>query len=366
MRWYNNDTTIRVIDGKEYISSDSSHVIRFFKISRPNARADSNNVNWKSHDIGYHHPTWLLWFWVYIIPAIIFLHHFIRYGNTRRAGRRILSDLIRNVRKFNNNEIVEQMVKDLKTLDQTFEFTPKSILYRNKDDLVKVKAAYQDLKDKELLLYLETFIKDEKDNERDPAQLIKKLEDGELIEEFRSLSRSNIQVLEEAMSGAYYNIKISQKIQKLREDDKISKNEIDKILNRFTYGTTDVASWGKKTLDLLEGLRRPEIHITAPQGYKLIGEEDIQEGEQKLETDIDIVEEDEEKEDIKGKLMNVESRIDSSQSVSDLHEVENTMTEEDKQKEKNKVIQFFSDALDRLASFFAKKGDGLSDPLINY
>lgn len=46
LQWCNNDTTIRVIDGKEYISSDSSQVIYFFKISRVNAKI-FKNFAWK-------------------------------------------------------------------------------------------------------------------------------------------------------------------------------------------------------------------------------------------------------------------------------------------------------------------------------
>jgi len=370
MQWYNNDTTIRVIDGKEYILSDSSHVIRFFKISRPNARADtplepdSNDVNWKSHEEG-HTPQWLSWLLIGIIPATIFLHHLIRYGNTRRAGRSILSDLIRNVRKFNENDnIDEAIVESLgKTLDaETFKFTPKSILYRNKEDLEEVKNAYKAfLENENLEVFLKPFITDDKEKKRDPAELIDKLDSG-LVEEFRSLFRSNIQVLEEAMYGAYYNFTISQKILKLRNHG-ISEKSINNILDRFTYGTTDVASWGKKTLDMLDALK-PISSITidntqdldeeleeGEQNLKTVMQQDVQQLEGDIQKTVKTVQQNLEREDEEGKKEGLESQLYNRNVVSDVRGELNTSSKEEKQ-------QFFTNLYNRFVSFFTEDVSG--------
>lgn len=375
MQWYNNDTTIRVIDGKEYISSDSSHVIRFFKISRPNARADtplepdSPDFNWNS-SVQNHTPPWFPLFVIGTVLSIPLFFYFTRYVNTRMAGRSILRDLRRDLRLFNdkdkykNPDVLEILENQLD--EGTYNFTktfPQNLRYRNKDDLANLETALRDLKSKKMEEYLTFFQQEDSKGktQRKYGDLIQKFsEDSLLYGEYSGQGRlrSNIEILGEAMNGAYYNHEISQKIKELREGQ-ISKESVDDILDRFTYGTTDVASWGKKTLDLLEGLKKPEIHIKAPDGYEI-----LEQGEQKLETDIEegkqTVQENLRKEQGLKRKEDLKTRTMNRQLPSYLLEEEHTLTDEEKEQEKNNIREFFSNAYNSLESFFKKKGEDVS------
>ena len=281
LQWYNNDPTIRVVGGKEYISSDSSEVIYLFKISKVNAKI-FDDFAWKGgHE--KHTPVWFKWASLVLGLALVFF--LARTTLTSLTGRTIKGNLRNDLLEYNNGERVDISKRLLEIVDEPV-FTFKDVsqfVFRGQKDLENLREG-RDLFEKELQKAIQERPKERESSldsitlesaESDVEEtikiyldnygegianyddLIKKLlQKTSSIKDFKGWFVSNISVLENAMRALKHSVLIKNEINELRAEDgsEEMKQNIDAILNE-KMPLQNVEGYGNKVLKKLQALK---------------------------------------------------------------------------------------------------------------
>lgn len=264
-----------------------------------------------------------------LVTIPTFLYFFTRYVNTSRAGGSIKADVINYNANWENEgnrvDIAQNIIKIFESANFDFDKTfLQNLKYRGQANLQKVKNARDLVGEK-----LESYLNHLKENKaRDYSKLIVKLENAQVnIKDFKGVVKSNIKVLEDAMTGVKYNVLIKDKINSLRDANVDYKNIDDILSSRSPF--SDVKTWGEQTLTKLEKIPTSEITINDNPLLQQVKENDS------------------------GKVQQRQNEVEEIKSVSSLESIDlNSLNSIFTQEERTESEQTFLTALNELFQSF--------------